>query len=152
MGHTTSIGVDFQAEGNAFFREGQYERASVRYHHAITYFEYAIAETDAQQDELDAVRLPVYSNFAACMLKLGSLDQAFNYCAQSLRIDPDNVKALYRKAQVLRKKEKLDEARAVVKAALVRDPQNVALRAELGKIRQRIASYHRNSKSMGAAT
>ncbi len=108
----------YQTEGNMFFREGQYQRAAVRYHHAITYFEYAIPEDDAQQEELDAARLPVYLNFAACMLKLGSLDEALNYCHQALRIDPRNVKALYRKAQVFRTREKFDEARAAINEAL----------------------------------
>ena len=40
---------EFQTEGNAFYSEGQYERASVRYHHAITYFEYAISEAKIAQ-------------------------------------------------------------------------------------------------------
>ena len=34
-----------------FFDEGQYQRAAVRYHHAITYFEYAIPDDDEQQGE-----------------------------------------------------------------------------------------------------
>ena len=108
----------FQTEGNMFFREGQYQRAAVRYHHAITYFEYAIPEDDAQQAALDAARLPVYLNFATCMLKLGSLDEALNYCQQALRIDPRSVKALYRKAQVFRTKEEFNAARTTIEEAL----------------------------------
>ena len=163
---------EFQCEGNAFYSEGQYERASVRYHHAITYFEYAIPDNDAQQDELDKTRLPVYQNFAACMLKLDKLDEAMNYCLQSLRIDPNCVKALYRQAQVLRRKDQLEEAHRVIKQAIAMDQQNVgpgdeggdeggtgdsgrrkynaALVVERGKIRQKIASYKRNSQKMGA--
>ena len=141
---------EFQTEGNAFYSEGQYERASVRYHHAITYFEYAISENDAQQDELDRTRLPVYQNFAACMLKLDRLDEAMNYCGQSLRIDPTSAKALYRKAQVLRRKDQLEEATTVICQALEGAPLNTALRVEYGKIKQRIASYERNSRKMGA--
>ena len=177
---------EFQCEGNAFYSEGQYERASVRYHHAITYFEYAIPDNDAQQDELDKTRLPVYQNFAACMLKLDKLDEAMNYCVQSLRIDPNCVKALYRQAQVLRRKDRLEEAHRVIKQAIAMDQNNVvqgddggnergnergdedgdegggrkgergrrkynaALVVERGKIRQKIASYKRNSQKMGA--
>ena len=184
----------------------------MRYHHAITYFEYAIPEDDDQQDELDSARLPVYSNFAACMLKLGRLDEALKYCQQSLRIDAHNVKVLYRKAQVYRMKEKFDEARATIQEALsvvssegrrarlggdaigsggfnhsddygssgdsskgedggdivdsygaertnrqqeagedMRAQQLLTLRVELGRIRQGIASYKRNSQRMGRA-
>ena len=176
---------DFQNEGNMFFREGQYERAAVRYHHAITYFEYAIAEDEDQQGELDRVRLPVYLNFAACMLKLDRLDEAFNYCEQALRIDPNNVKGLYRRAQVFRKREDFNEARATIQRAITavdygratreakgidsgdadndehllemnrreaaRSQQILTLKAELGRIRQGIASYSRNSIRLGRA-
>ena len=141
---------NFQSKGNAFFKEGQYQRASVRYHHAITYFEYAIAEDDNQQAELDRVRLPVYLNYAACMLRGGSLDDALNYCEQALRIDPKSTKALFRKAQALRQKEELDDARKCIMRALELQPQNGALRLERKRIAQRSASYKRNSQQMGA--
>jgi tetratricopeptide (TPR) repeat protein len=163
---------EFQREGNAFYTEGQYQRASIRYHHAITYFEYAIPENDEQQDELDHTKLPVYQNYAACMLKLDRLDDAMNYCEQSLRLNSNSIKALYRKAQVLRKKDQLEEAKTVICQALeiaakeaadaligdsdgdndkaVVVQQKTPLMVELGKIRQKIASYKRNSRKMGA--
>ena len=140
---------DYQKEGNAFYSEGQYERASIRYHHAITYFEYAIADNDDMQEELDQCRLPVYSNYSACMLKLNRFDEAMNYSSQVLRIDPNSVKAMYRQAQVLRQKDELERAEEVVGNALLLSPKNVALKSELCKIQYKKESYQRNSQKMG---
>lgn len=141
----------FRDEGNMFFHEGQFHRASIRYHHAITYFEYFIPDNDDQEKELDCLRLPVYSNYAACMLKLDRLDDALNYCQQALRIAPNSVKALYRKAQVQRSKHMFEKAVGTIEAALELAPTSKSLRAERARIRGMLASYKRNSRKVGAA-
>lgn len=56
--------------------------------------------TDAALQALLEDRLNVYNNMAAAQIKLNHYDAALNSLQTVLRCQPDNVKALYRKAKV----------------------------------------------------
>ena len=55
-------------------------------------------------------------------------DEAKNNCYQVLQLEPDNVKALYRRSQVYRHQHRFDEAKADIKAALAKMPHDFQLR------------------------
>lgn len=52
----------------------------------------------AAQHALD-LHTPLLLNMAACTLKLGDYPSTIDYCSQVLQADPDNPKALFRRAQ-----------------------------------------------------
>lgn len=56
--------------------------------------------TDAALQDLLEDRVNVFNNMAAAQLKLGLHDVALNSLQMVLRCQPNNVKALYRKAKV----------------------------------------------------
>lgn len=56
--------------------------------------------TDATLQSLLEDRLNVSNNMAAAQIKLGHYDAALNLLQTVLRCQPENVKALYRKAKV----------------------------------------------------
>lgn len=56
--------------------------------------------TDAALQSLLEDRLNVCNNMAAAQIKLGHYDAALNSLQTVLRCQPDNIKALYRKAKV----------------------------------------------------
>ncbi|KAK1943122.1 Peptidyl-prolyl cis-trans isomerase FKBP65 [Phytophthora citrophthora] len=109
---------EFRVLGNLFFRHGQYQRAAFHYHKALVYFEYVFTDTDEEEAEADALKLKLLLNFAACRLKTLHLDDAVHHVNQALEIDPENVKALYRRAQAYRLKDEFDLAQKDISQAI----------------------------------
>ncbi len=108
-------------EGNSLFAEGRYEEAARKYEEALCIFRYIRSEaahwreegiddqylseveskgqTEDEQSKINSFKLLCYLNLAACNLKLGNSRTAVDSCNEALRLDPTNVKALYRRAK-----------------------------------------------------
>ena len=57
---------------------------------------------DTHRESVDKARLPVYLNLALCLLKPGDTNdpiEACQHCTDALKLEPDNVKALFRRGQ-----------------------------------------------------
>src|SRR2546422_574467 len=59
---------------------------------------------------LVSLRSICYNNLAAAQIKVDALDQALKSVTSSLDLNPNNVKALYRKCKILASKGELTEA------------------------------------------
>ncbi|PNY07019.1 amidase 1-like protein, partial [Trifolium pratense] len=104
------------SEGNAAFKEKQWDKAITHYTDAI---------------ELNGTNATYYCNRAAALLKLGCFQLAEEDCSKAILHDKKNVKAYLRRGtarvSLLRYKEALED----FKHALVLEPQNKdATRAE----------------------
>jgi FK506-binding protein 8 len=94
-----------------------------------------VAERAVKQvGELVSLRSTAYNNLAAAQIKVDALDQALKSVNSSLDLNPNNVKALYRKSRILSAKGDLGEAIDVLKAAVKLEPESKTLTAELSKL------------------
>ena len=92
--------------GNAYYNEGQYARATMKYKRVQVFFEYFFEfDSPAQEEETNQVRLDSITNSAACFLKLNAYAETLEQCEQALKLDKDNVKTLYRQAVALRMRD-----------------------------------------------
>uniref|UniRef100_A0A7S3JQE0 Protein unc-45 homolog B n=1 Tax=Aureoumbra lagunensis TaxID=44058 RepID=A0A7S3JQE0_9STRA len=108
-----SGGVESKDEGNRLFSQGKYEEAIEVYNRALT---------EAFDPQL---KCTIFTNRAACAMKLNRWEECVSDCDVALRIDGGRVKALYRRAFALAAIGK-DIERAcfdAVKAAKL-DPKN----------------------------
>ncbi|KAK0449008.1 uncharacterized protein EV420DRAFT_1767070 [Desarmillaria tabescens] len=100
----------FKEQGNAYFRQGKYERA-------IQYYQKAIS--------VHGPRPTYYANVAAAWLKLGFYQQAEEASSEALEYDPKCIKARYRRGVARRSMfafKSAIEGRACAKLA-PHDPQ-----------------------------
>ena len=110
-----------KSEGNKEFTNENYDRACRKYEEALSIFKFfhvtnpkwneeGIADedlievdikgdTDEERKRLFDLKLVSYLNIAACNLKLKEFDHVLLACDEALKMDPRNVKALYRKAK-----------------------------------------------------
>lgn len=107
----------------------------------LIFYEYAFPESDDEQKEMDELRLHALVNFATCCVKLSLYDEALDHCSQALYADADNVKALYRRAQCFRHKDKFVESRKDIERALELSPDDAQLRRERALLGKAMRDY-----------
>ncbi|KAG0177103.1 hypothetical protein DFQ29_005239 [Apophysomyces sp. BC1021] len=106
-------------KGNNFFQKTEYSKAVEHYGRAI---------------ELDPTVSVYFLNRAMANLKLNKFLEVERDCTQGLQLQPQNVKALWRRGIALRELGRTEEARTDFKVALALDPGNNAIVAELNKL------------------
>mmetsp|Transcript_8890 Transcript_8890/g.14447 ORF Transcript_8890/g.14447 Transcript_8890/m.14447 type:complete len:322 (+) Transcript_8890:570-1535(+) len=126
---------EFRQQGNAWFLEGQYFRASERYRKVQIWLDYTFAGDEEEEKEIREVHLPALVNMTICCLKLKDYPGTLENARQALDLDPENVKALYCRARASRMLDDLDSAAKYLKQALELDPDNFELKKEAAFLR-----------------
>ncbi|KAI6042631.1 TPR-like protein [Pisolithus marmoratus] len=116
-------------KGNEAFKAGDYPTAIGHYTTAIL---------------ADGNDPTFYLNRAAAYLKLGKNEDAERDSTKVLALNPNNVKALFRRGQARQSLNKVDAARQDFNEALRLEPSNTSIKNELAVLEK--ASLERNGK------
>ncbi|KAG3118838.1 hypothetical protein PI124_g2633 [Phytophthora idaei] len=119
--------VKNKEEGNELFRDGNHKHAAARYVKALTHASKFFDLTEADKEEVNAIKLSLYLNLAQCYLKMENYSKTVANCNDALALDAKSVKALYRRAVAYEKENKLEQAADDVKVALALAPQDRAV-------------------------
>ena len=115
-------------EGTELFGGQNYRPAAARYNKALTHAAKFHDLSPEQTAEVTATKLSLHLNVAMCWLKIADapnrLEQTINSCEQALKLDPDCVKALYRRATALEEKRDFDAAKADLTRAAKISPED----------------------------
>ena len=117
-----------KGEGNTAFKAGEFQQAAVFYTEALT---------------LDATQHAIYSNRAACFLKLGRYAQAREDAVECTKLAPDFAKGHFRLALALQAEEKPAEACAAFGKVLALEPKNKEAQAGLNMSRMQAERQRR---------
>lgn len=128
-------------KGNVAFKECDYAQASLFYSQAIEILENIVSETSGANEgdeaqkklhtECKEVLGTIYSNRSACALKMGDHQLALTDANSCLELDPENVKANFRKGLALHALGRYREACPVLGLALKREPKNQQIKSAL---------------------
>ncbi|KAE9237482.1 hypothetical protein PF004_g8558 [Phytophthora fragariae] len=127
-----------RAEGNAFFSAKDFPAAVAKYEQGLAA---APPSSDLSDDALKAVqaqRVLLWSNRAACLLQLEDFAAAEKDCTLALDIEPDNAKARYRRAQAHVGLGNMTQAFKDVHLVLQQTPSNKAAAALARKIQEKV--------------
>jgi len=95
--------------GNDYFKKGDYEAANRKYEKVIRYL--IEPGTSIEEDQkLASLRALIFSNSAACLLKMEKPSLAVASCDKALELDPKLVKAIFRRGQGNAALKEFDEA------------------------------------------
>lgn len=98
-------GLAEKVAGNQMFAAGEYEAAWKQYDKAFVHIYTSKEEWEAigvdGRLRVNLFKLPCHLNRGLCRLRTGDLENASWDFGEALRIDPANVKGLFRKARVL---------------------------------------------------
>ncbi|RVD89984.1 uncharacterized protein DFL_000968 [Arthrobotrys flagrans] len=125
-GEPDEVAENFRQRGNESYR-------SKYWRDAIEFYTKALA-VGCSVDEINGA---CYSNRAACNLELRNYRMTNLDCAEALKINPRNVKALYRSARACLALDKIPEAEDCVRRGLAIDKGNSSLKAIQEKISSR---------------
>jgi len=146
--------AQLKEQGNAAFKEGDYPSAIAAYHQIYMYVNgYSSSGgvggglpgltgqttkqvTPEEMAQIRELKLAHYCNLAMCHMKHGpKYLKARDNCTKALAIDPDNVKALFRRGKCFAQLNELDEAKADFERVLQLQPDNNEAKRELRSLR-----------------
>jgi tetratricopeptide (TPR) repeat protein len=139
-------------EGTELFQGGNHRQAMARYNKALTHAAKFGDLSPQQTEEVSSLKLSCHLNIAACWLKItdaeNHLAQAMRSCSDALGIDPESVKALYRRATAAEQKGDYEDARQdLVKAAKL-DPDDKAVPKLMTRVEAQIKRQAAKEKKM----
>lgn len=121
-------------EGNALVASGNYQDASKSYSKALLAINYLFKESKVPSEEyaekmVKEIQIPCLLNLSLCYLKLQiCYENVVIHCSDALKIEPNHVKALYRRSLAYLQLGKLDEAKEDLQKAIKLEPSNTSLR------------------------
>ncbi|XP_053610021.1 aryl-hydrocarbon-interacting protein-like 1 [Plodia interpunctella] len=89
-------------KGNKLYGEKKYNEAEDAYSQAIAMLEQLMVrerKTDDEWVNLNKIKIPILLNYAQCKLIKGDFYPVIEHCSTVLQYDPDNEKALFRRAK-----------------------------------------------------
>jgi len=134
-------------EGNNFFvKEKDFEKASRSYRKGVNRLK-NFNKANSGDEQVKALLLTLQTNLSMMCFKLGKHRQSRDVASKALEIDPDHVKARYRRAVAHRKMGDSEEAVKDLKIAYGKDPGNAAVRKELASVQKEIQKAKKAQKA-----
>ncbi|KAL7573947.1 hypothetical protein ACA910_001958 [Epithemia clementina (nom. ined.)] len=131
-----------KARGNEAFQAGEYGQA-------ILLYSLVLDKADELSDVALFPRDVVYSNRAACFLKLGQPEKAVVDATAALQGNPQNLKALFRKGLALHAQQEYEQALPFLVQASKLEPKNQQIQQALRFCEVRLEQEHRKRLSAG---
>jgi len=154
-----SIGNEKRERGNRWFSREEYSIAVQCYRKAAEYLDDKQIEEEMEVpidrhllpkplQELLEDRVKTLNNMAQAQMKLNAWDSALASVRQVLKIQPNNEKALYRKAKILQEKCQLDEAIGILRRINRLYPANKQCHAELTRLTGKVKASREKEQLM----
>ncbi|KAH3787028.1 tetratricopeptide repeat protein 1-like isoform X2 [Dreissena polymorpha] len=124
-------------EGNELFRTGSYKSAIIAYSRALRACPLKFARD----------RAILYSNKAACKMRLEMYEECIRDCTKAIELHPHYLKAVMRRAEIYEKLDKLDEALADYQKILELDPGQHSARAACLRLPDQIKERNEKLKT-----
>lgn len=129
-------------EGNAFFKEKEYPKAIRSYRRAVS------SVKRLQTDEAQALLVSLHNNMSMVYFKQEDYSRCLSSAGAALKVDPENVKALFRTAQAARKTGDYDKAKEALKNAIKLDPTNKDVKKEAAMVKKGVEEEKRRAKKV----
>ena len=120
--------------GTALFKQSQWAAARDAYSDGFDYVR--LLELPEQLRQAADIRLSLANNLAMCCLKTEEFGKAVAYANKALDVDPENVKAIYRRGQGHFGCRDYEEAKNDLLRACKLDPKNKPMRKVLAEYKE----------------
>jgi len=138
-----SLGRRKKDRGNFWYARGEFTQAIQNYRKATDLFDDPDLDLNVPVDrfelpeekqELLGERIKAFNNLAQGQIKIEAWDAALAALGNVLKVEPNNEKALYRKAKVFEEKGRSDECLGLLRRITRLYPENKSSRADLARM------------------
>lgn len=163
--HGISKALELKAAGNDAFKRGEYKEAMGSYHAMYMYlhgfseqkpdtggnpaaggFKTTAGASKEEMSTVHELKVLHHSNLAMCLMKMGNFEKAKSNCTKALAIDPENIKARFRRGKCYAQLGALDEAKRDFEHVLAREPENRDARRELQALKGLFAAHKKREQ------
>ncbi|CAB9499213.1 Peptidyl-prolyl [Seminavis robusta] len=137
--------TNHKEEGNAHFKANALDKA-VREYRKGTNLLKPFNKSNTGDEQVKALLVTLQNNLSMVFFKQNKTKVSRDIATKSLKIDPKNVKALYRRACAHKKMGDLELARDDLKEALKHDASNAAVKKELALVKKTLVDYKTKQK------
>lgn len=135
-------------QGTELFKAGRILAAIDRYDKVIQMWRYE-KSLGSHEKDVKNVQLQCYTNLSACYLKTRNMDKVFDNANEALKIDPNHVKALFRRARVHAERNDDDLALSdLEKSVALPGGDNAEARALMAAVKKRITKQEQKAKQL----
>lgn len=114
-----------KANGNSLFKEKKFDEACKQYEEALGYLEQLMVKekpNDTEWNQWNEIKIPILLNYCLCKFNLNEFYECIEHLNTILESQPNNTKALYRRAKANASIWNLSEARLDFKKCAQLDP------------------------------
>lgn len=137
-------------QGNDAFRAGNLDVAERKYRRALEFVEIdsGLGDKDEEKAAASKARVAVWGNLSQVLLNKRQYKECVRYCDKVLDVEPQNTKALYRRAKANDALGEWDDAKRDVEQLLCFDAQNEDAKALLRRILEGRRAYERQQRAV----
>lgn len=135
--------------GNYFYRNDDYIGSARKYKKVTRYYNHFKDRTEDEDEikALDQFQLTNLTNLAATELKLQDFDDVRFSCNAAIKLDPNNIKAFYRRGIANIELKNYESALEDLKTALAKSPGNKVIIKEFEKAKRLLMAYRAKEKT-----
>lgn len=157
--------AELKDRGNSYYKELKFVLARECYEEALRILEYfwhgrkepsnqTNGYGDAEdwnernvENEVNSMRVAILSNIALTYFKQDRFQQAEQYASATLKLDSNNVKALFCRGRARMQLAELESAKEDLLQAAKLQPQNKDIRRELDELQKKMVKYGKQEKA-----
>ena len=133
---------NLKADGNRCYKENAFTDAVERYGNALD----LVLQYQENNSGCNELHAQILCNRALCSMRLGNYEKAIEDCSTALSLQPNSVKALYRRAKCHEITGKLEMACRDIRRAKILNPKN----SEIDKLHRKLFACKKTNEITGS--
>ncbi|KAL4477084.1 hypothetical protein ABPG72_015397 [Tetrahymena utriculariae] len=105
----------FKSEGNKAIKEKDYEKAAYYYQKALLQFDYTFPDNNEEQQRFDLLSQQCFVNMSLVKYYQKEYDESLQNARQALKLNQNNIKALFRIATIHLERDEYNKTEEVIK-------------------------------------
>jgi len=138
---------EIKAVATEAYKAKDFEKALEEYENAVDYATYLDNSTEDEKKTAGALERTLKLNIALVNLMLKDFTGAIKVTSEVLKDEAENVKALFRRGQAHLNLANFAECKADLLAAYKLEPENKAVKVEIGKLKKKMAEHKAKEKA-----
>ena len=141
----------FKNEGDEYLRNKNYELAQNSYEKALSNLFYNFNDDKEEQKMVEKLKCSINLNLSMVLMKLNNYKDAIGYLTEAKRLQPDNLKPVYRMAYCYYSLGEYDKARKIVNDVLKKNENSAEFKQLLEDINKKeLNEYKKKGKMLKA--